>query len=137
MDIDQIIEGIGIASGDKRTGRRWVSQFILSSMASDSLEYAVKNNLDPWASVCAKYHLDPTRADYSPAVALMARGLLREYWDGRDGIGSILTDVRKVYNRLAHNPTNQELLKRPDVVQWLNRAVTHCYDKIYSFTWEA
>jgi len=131
VNIDQIIEGMNVALGDKRTGRRWVSQFILSSMSSDSLEYAVKNNLDPWASVYTNYRLD------NSVVALMARGLLREYWDGRDGIGSILSDVRKVYNRLARNPANQELLKRPDVVQWLNRAVTHCYGKIYSFTWES
>jgi hypothetical protein len=131
LELSEIIEGIQLALSDKHVGRRWVSQFILSSMSSDSLEYAVKNNLDPWASVYTKYHLD------NPAVALMARGLLREYWDGRDGIGNTLTDVRKVYNRLAQNPVNQKLLKRQDTLLWLNRAVTHCYENVYNFTWES
>lgn len=131
MDIDQVIKVLHIAMEDKRTGRRWVSQFIFSSMSSDALEYAVRNNLDPWASVYTKYSLD------NPAVALLARGLLREYWDGRDGIEGSLTNVKKVYDRLARNPANREILKRPETVDWLNRAVTRAYDGIYTFTWES
>ena len=131
MDIEQIISEINHALSDKRAGRRWVSQFIFSSMSPDALEYAVRNNLDPWAAVYARYRLD------NPAVALLARGLLREYWDGRDGIEKNLTNVKKVYDRLAQNPANREILKKPETVDWLNRAVTRAYEAAYSFTWEA
>lgn len=131
MEIDEIISGINAALSNRVTGRRWVSQFILSSMSSDALEYAVENNVDPWAAVVGKYHLD------DPRVAFLARGLIRDYWNGRGGIEDTLTSVRKVYIRLAQNPANRELLRRPETIDWLNRAVSHCYNKIYGFAWES
>jgi len=98
-------------------------------MSSDALEHAVKNNLDPWATVVAEYHLD------HPLIKSLAQGLLREYWNGRGGVGETLSDARKVYDRLARNPANRELLKKPEARDWLNRAVTQAYNMAYEFAW--
>ena len=129
MGVGGIIEGIDAAMGNRHKGRRWVSKFVMSSMSFDALEYAVKNNSDPWAAVVQKYHLD------DPRIAPLARLLLRVYWNGRGGIEESLTDVRKVYNRLARNSANREILRRPETVRWLNNAVIWAYDQVYRFTW--
>lgn len=128
FSIDQIIEGIKAAAGDKRTGRRWVSQFIFS-MSPEDLAFAVRTNLDPWSTAYVKYHLD------HPIIARLARGLLREYWNGNGGIEESLIKVENVAKRLARNPNNRELLKKPETIDWLNRAVTHAYNQMYDFVW--
>lgn len=128
MEVGSIIEGIYAALENKRTGRRWVSRFIFS-MSPEDLAFAVTNNFDPWAACVEKYCLD------DPKVASLVRILLRAYWDGRGGIEDYLTNVRKVHNRLARNPANREQLKKPETVDWLNRAVTWSYNQLYNFVW--
>jgi len=98
-------------------------------MSSEALEYAVENNVDPWATVVDKYRLE------HPLIKWAAQGLLQKYWNGRGGLGETLSDVRKVANHLAENPVNRELLKRPDVVKWLNKAVFWAYHCAYNFAW--
>jgi hypothetical protein len=96
-------------------------------MSSDALEYAVKNNVDPAATLVAKWHLD------HPLIKPVASGFCREHWKGKGGIGWTLCDVQRVYDILVPNPVNRELLKRPETIDWLNRAVDRAYHYFYDF----
>lgn len=127
MDVDKILGGIHAIAGNKAEARRWVSEFILSSMSTNALAYAVKNNIDPWWSVVENYHLRDS------GIALLVRGIVEDHWNGRGGIEDTLTNVRKVYNRLSRNPTNREQLMRRETIDWLNRAVTWVYHRLYEF----
>jgi hypothetical protein len=127
-----ILAGIDAASKSLHAARRWVHKFILSAMSSDALEYAVKNNVDPAATVVAKWHLDHL------LIKPAASGFCREHWNGRDGIGWILSDVQRVYDLLVQNPVNREILKRREAIDWLNRAVDRAYNYFYDYCdWEA
>lgn len=129
MEVERILEGVERAMSDREVGYRWVKKFV-KGMSPNDLALAVRTDFNPWSVAVDKYRL------YNPTIASLARLMLKMYWNGPGGIEYSLTSVRKIYDELAKNPKNREVLKKRDTRRYLNRMCAKTYDAVYSFTFE-
>lgn len=114
---------------DREVGYRWVKKFV-KGMSPNDLALAVRTDFNPWSVAVDKYRL------YNPTIASLARLMLKMYWNGPGGIEYSLTSVRKIYDELAKNPKNREVLKNRETKRYLNWMCAKVYDAVYSFAFE-
>jgi len=126
LGTEEIVAAIYAVLADRRKARRMVSDF-LAKLSPEELERAVADGFDPWEAAVREFKL------YDPGVMPVARMLLRANW--RD-IERELTDVGRIYRRLARKPGNRRVLSRPEAVRWLNETCVRSYDAVYRYCWE-
>lgn len=110
--------------------REWVRRLIewgFRRLTPEKLMSAIETNYNPLLIAFNHFHLQ------HPLVEPIARLLLKMYWDIAE---EYLLDVNRVRATLSEDPEIEKLVSTPEGINYLNRVVPHCYDFLYSWTWE-